>query len=103
MARGAALFLPDFTFRHSDGREALVEIVGFWTPEYLDEKLRKVAAAGLENLVLIVYRALAAGDVEERVREAAAGEVLWFVRKPVIGPLLEAVERVARPAESEGG
>jgi len=28
-------FVPDFTFRHTDGTEALMEIVGFWTPEYL--------------------------------------------------------------------
>lgn len=58
---GVELFLPDFTARHEDGREALVEIVGYWTPEYLEEKLRKVAAAGLEHLVLVVYRELAAG------------------------------------------
>ncbi|NIQ58684.1 MAG: DUF790 family protein, partial [Gammaproteobacteria bacterium] len=32
---GDDVFLPDFTVRHEDGREALVEIVGFWTPEYL--------------------------------------------------------------------
>lgn len=103
VAIGAELFLPDFTFRHADGREALVEIVGFWTPGYLEEKLRKVAAAGLENLVLVVYRGLAAGDVEERIGEASGGEVLWFVRKPVIGPVMEAVERVARPAQGAAG
>jgi predicted nuclease of restriction endonuclease-like RecB superfamily len=28
-------FVPDFTFRHEDGTEVLLEIVGFWTPEYL--------------------------------------------------------------------
>jgi predicted nuclease of restriction endonuclease-like RecB superfamily len=25
-------FVPDFVFRHEDGREVLFEIVGFWTP-----------------------------------------------------------------------
>jgi len=28
-------FIPDFTFRHEDGTEVFLEIVGFWTPEYL--------------------------------------------------------------------
>lgn len=28
-------FVPDFVFRHVDGAEVLLEIVGFWTPEYL--------------------------------------------------------------------
>ena len=32
------VFVPDFTLQHEDGREVLLEIVGFWTPEYLREK-----------------------------------------------------------------
>lgn len=97
---GDELFLPDFTLRHADGREALIEVVGYWTPEYLEAKLRKVAAAGLANLVLVVYRGLAAGaageEVAAAVEAAAAGPVLWFVRKPRIGPVLEAAERVGQ-------
>lgn len=33
------VFVPDFVFRHDDGRTVLMEIVGFWTPEYLQAKL----------------------------------------------------------------
>jgi uncharacterized protein len=33
-----ATFIPDFTFRHEDGTEVYLEIVGFWTPEYLAQK-----------------------------------------------------------------
>ena len=33
------VFVPDFVFRHDDGRRVLMEIVGFWTPEYLEAKL----------------------------------------------------------------
>ena len=32
------VFVPDFLFRHEDGRTALMEIVGYWTPEYLQAK-----------------------------------------------------------------
>ena len=35
-------FVPDFVFRHEDGRNVLMEIVGFWTPEYLQAKLEKL-------------------------------------------------------------
>lgn len=100
---GEELFLPDFTVRHEDGREALVEIVGFWTPEYLEEKVGKVRAAGLKNLVLVVYRDLAAVKTSakrkpaEALREASPGPVLWFARKPKIGEVMEAVERTAVP------
>jgi len=61
VALGEELMLPDFTLFHRDGREALVEIVGFWTPDYLESKLRKVRAAGLEHLILVVYRGLGVG------------------------------------------
>lgn len=95
LALGQEIFLPDFTLRHRDGREALVELVGFWTPEYLEEKIRKVVAAGLENLILVVYRGLAAGEGGTDSLEAAApGRVLWFAKKPMIGPVLEAAEGV---------
>lgn len=36
---GQKVFMPDFTLRHEDGREVLLEIVGFWTEAYLAEKL----------------------------------------------------------------
>ena len=88
---GGRVFLPDFTLRHGDGREALVELVGYWTHEYLREKLEKVRAAGLTNLVLVVSKALGPG--------AAALEdeapVVWFTERPRAGPVMEAVERVA--------
>jgi hypothetical protein len=74
---------------------ALVEILGFWTPEYLETKLRKVRAAGLENLILVVYRGLAAADVPSDIEAASAGPVLWFANRPRIGPVMEAAEQVA--------
>ncbi|HKG93838.1 MAG TPA: DUF790 family protein [Gemmatimonadaceae bacterium] len=95
------LFLPDFTLRHADGREAIVELVGFWTPEYLAEKLRKVAAARLDNLVLVVYRGLAVGAARDELESAAssgAGAVVWFGRTPNGAAVLAAAERVARAA-----
>jgi predicted nuclease of restriction endonuclease-like RecB superfamily len=92
LAVGGEIFLPDFTLRHADGREALVEILGFWTPEYLETKLRKIAAAGLENLILVVYRGLAVGAVEE----VASGPVLSFANRPRIEEVLREAERVGR-------
>lgn len=38
LQHGQTCFLPDFTFEHVDGRRVLMEIVGFWTPEYLQHK-----------------------------------------------------------------
>ena len=91
---GEELLLPDFTLRHADGREALIEIVGYWTPQYPQAKLRKIAGASLGHLILVVYRGLAAGSTNE-IEAAARGPVLWFTSKPRLGEVMEAAERVA--------
>ena len=96
VAIGDELFLPDFTLRHADGREALVEIVGFWTPEYLEEKVRKIVAARLDNLVLVVFRGLAVGAKLDELA-AAVGEdrVVWFASTPKAAEVVRAAERCA--------
>jgi uncharacterized protein len=54
-----SLLVPDFVFRHEDGTEVLLEIVGYWTPEYLDEKFRKLRGVRAANLLVAVPKALA--------------------------------------------
>jgi uncharacterized protein len=56
---GASLLVPDFVFRHADGTEVLLEIVGYWTPEYLDEKFEKLRGVRAPNLIVAVPKALA--------------------------------------------
>lgn len=90
---GDELFLPDFTLRHADGREALVELIGFWTPEYLEAKTRKIAAAGLGHLLLVVYRGLAVGRTLDELTSAAGEDhIVWFSAKPRATDVLRAVE-----------
>lgn len=94
---GDELFLPDFTLRHADGREALVELVGFWTPEYLDAKVRKIAAANLDHLILVVYRGLAVGRSLDALTGAVTTDrVLWFTKRPRAAEVLRVAERCAR-------
>lgn len=52
---GRSLALPDFAIeRRATGERWLVEIVGFWTREYLEKKLALYRAAQLPNLVLAI-------------------------------------------------
>lgn len=53
---GSGLIFPDFLLRHRQepNRKFLVEIVGFWTREYLEKKLFAVRRANLDNLVICV-------------------------------------------------
>ena len=52
---GGTLIFPDFALRHrADGRRWLVEIVGFWTRDYVERKLALLRVAGLRDLVLCI-------------------------------------------------
>jgi predicted nuclease of restriction endonuclease-like RecB superfamily len=94
---GDTVMIPDFSFTHRrDGRRALLEIVGFWHPDYLRRKVAKVRQAGRGDLILLVYKS--ANVSEEAFESASAGEVLFFTRKPVLKDVLAAVERCAVPA-----
>lgn len=93
---GDTVMIPDFSFTHrKDGRRALLEIVGFWHPQYLRRKLAKVRQAGREDLILLVYQS--ANVAEGEFEAASAGEVLTFTRKPILKEVLAAVERCAVP------
>ena len=96
VAAADELFLPDFTLRHADGREALVEIVGFWTPEYLEAKARKIATAGLGTLILVVYRGLAVGGGATALQESVGSErIVWFTARPRAADVVKAAEQWA--------
>jgi predicted nuclease of restriction endonuclease-like RecB superfamily len=91
---GDTVMIPDFSFTHRrDGRRALLEIVGFWHPNYLQRKLQKVRQASCQDLILLVYDSV--NLTEGAFEEASAGEVLTFTRKPVLKDVLAAVERCA--------
>lgn len=91
---GDTVMIPDFSLTHRrDGRRALLEIVGFWHPRYLQRKLDKVRQAGRRDLILLVYES---ANVAEGTFEAvSAGQVLNFSRKPVLKEVLAAVEQCA--------
>ena len=53
---GTSLVFPDFALQHRLDRKRrwLLEIVGFWTPDYLARKLALYRTAGLSNLILCI-------------------------------------------------
>ena len=61
-----SLIFPDFELvhRHDPTRRWLLEIVGFWTPKYLEEKLRKLRAARLQNVLLCIDQERGCSDAE---------------------------------------
>jgi predicted nuclease of restriction endonuclease-like RecB superfamily len=83
---GGSLLVPDFVFRHRDSTEVVLEIVGYWTPEYLNAKLAKLAAVRGVNLVVAVPTRLAL-----RAAELPAA-VLPFKRRLLLRDLLPRLE-----------
>jgi predicted nuclease of restriction endonuclease-like RecB superfamily len=53
---GGALIFPDFLLRNRSqpDRRFLLEIVGFWTRDYLESKLSSLRKAALTNLILCI-------------------------------------------------
>ena len=56
---GQKVFLPDFTLRHTDGRQVLLEIIGYWTAEYLQRKLQTLQHFRATPILLAVAESIA--------------------------------------------
>jgi len=42
LVRGQTVLTPDFVLRHEDGQRIYLEVIGFWTPEYLQDKSERL-------------------------------------------------------------
>lgn len=57
---GESAFIPDFALRHSSGRKVYLEVLGFWSPRYLTDRLKEFERAGFKDFLLAAseeYRA----------------------------------------------
>ncbi len=100
-----SVMIPDFLLVHTqdERRRILIELVGFWSPRYLQTKIAKVQAAQCPNLLLLVYEHL---KVTRQDFGIIPGELLFFKEKPVIKEVMAAVETLAEkiygPLEKRG-
>ena len=97
---GTSLIFPDFLLRHRihPERQALVEIVGFWTPQYLTEKLARLREAALPNFVLCI-------DEERGCSQSdfpAGLPVVTFRRRVDAAAVMREVERLTAGAAPPG-
>jgi uncharacterized protein len=95
---GTTLIFPDFLLRHRlhPERQMLIEIVGFWTPEYLTAKLEKLRQADLPACLLCIDedRACATADLPPHL------PVIRFRRRIDAAAVLREVERLTHDQTS---
>ena len=87
------VLIPDFAFRHSDGRVVHLEIVGFWTPDYLARKIDKLSRVRDAAVVVAVPESLNCSA------EQFAGTAIRYKSRLLVKDVLPALDAAAPPAE----
>lgn len=96
---GGEVFIPDFTLK-KDGRKVFVEIVGFWTKDYLERKARKLALLRGVDLIVLADKSHSSSKLSE------IPGVIFFEGDVPLKPILEFLKRKegeARPSVVVGG
>jgi hypothetical protein len=75
-----SVMIPDFRLVHPDGRTFLLEIVGYWRPEYLQKKFSQVRRANCDNLILAISERLNLEKAGVKLDNVPA-RIVWFKEK----------------------
>ncbi|TMA32427.1 MAG: DUF790 family protein [Deltaproteobacteria bacterium] len=86
------LIFPDFAIFHrrDPARRIFLEIVGFWTPDYLEKKLERLQAARLTNLILCIDESLNCAEADAALRDSHA--MIRYKRKIDAHAVIKTVE-----------
>jgi hypothetical protein len=89
---GGTLIFPDFLAQHRilRDRRILIEILGFWTPDYVTTKLARLRESGIRDIILCIDedRACGAGELPEH------WSVVRFRRRLDAAAVLREIERL---------
>ena len=86
-----SVMIPDFRLIHPEGRVFLLEIVGYWRPEYLRKKFYQVRHSNCANLVLAISERLNLEKAGIEL-ETVPARVVWFKEKLSPTAVLAAIE-----------
>ena len=86
LVAGTHVLIPDFSFE-KDGMKVYLEVVGFWTPEYLGRKIGKLnsIAAGID-MIIAADESLACSKLERLKGKAL---VIYYKRDVPVKPIIE--------------
>ncbi|BAY90017.1 hypothetical protein NIES37_41120 [Tolypothrix tenuis PCC 7101] len=86
-----SVMIPDFRLVHPDGRTFLLEIVGYWRPEYLQKKFSQVRRAGRDDLILAISERLNLEKAGVKLNDVPA-RIIWFKDKLLPKSVLAVME-----------
>ncbi|MBD1908597.1 DUF790 family protein [Funiculus sociatus GB2-A5] len=86
-----SVMIPDFRLVHPDGRTFLLEIVGYWRPEYLQKKFSQVRRAECDNLILAISERLNLEKAGVNLKDVPA-RIIWFKDKLIPKAVLAALD-----------
>jgi hypothetical protein len=86
-----SVMIPDFRLVHPDGRTFLLEIVGYWRPEYLQRKFGQVRRSECDNLILAISERLNLEKAGVKVTDVPA-KIVWFKDKLSPKAVLEVLD-----------
>jgi predicted nuclease of restriction endonuclease-like RecB superfamily len=89
---GGSILLPDFTFEQK-GAKVFLEIVGYWTKEYIERKFQKLSKVSGVNMIVAANMGLACSKISE------VPNVIFYEKEVPLKPVLDALSkyRVGEP------
>jgi predicted nuclease of restriction endonuclease-like RecB superfamily len=92
---GDTALIPDLIFEHSDGRQIYFEMLGFWTPRWLNERVQACTRHGLTNYLI------GASEELRCSREAPANLPPQVIIKRTVTAreILTTIEKLTEPTE----
>jgi uncharacterized protein len=75
---GQHVFVPDFHFIHESGVEVSLEIVGFWTSEYLEKKALTIQRFGRRRVILAVANSIVEELQETEPRQELPSDTIIY-------------------------
>ncbi|MGH2541305.1 MAG: DUF790 family protein [Ardenticatenaceae bacterium] len=86
-----SVMIPDFRVVHPDGRAYLLEIVGYWRPEYLRKKAWQVRNAERDDLILAISENLNLERAGVKADNLPC-KIVWFKNKLTPAAVLKVLE-----------
>ncbi len=90
---GQKVFIPDFSLVHASGQRVLLELVGFWTPEYISQKLSTLQEFSQHPMLLAIAESTTANF--EQLTSCHATRIIPFKRRLKVAAITDCLANLS--------